>query len=145
MNVAVRYMDDVCIAHSNKRKLKQAIARIEEFLTQKKLQLKRTPVIHKVDDVPIRFLGISFRRGKTTLVDDLFLRIKRIVARIARKPVLNIHDAKRIVSYAGHFKHLNTRRAFVKYIGEKINIKKCRAFISRKERNRNAVESSRSK
>lgn len=145
VNTAVRYMDDICLLHSNKRKLRRAIASIEEFLAKRKLTLKRTPVIHKVDDVPIKFLGIMFRRGRLTMASELFLRITRIVSRIAKKPILNVHDAKRIVSYSGHFKHLDTRKAFAKYIGDKINIKKCRVIISRKERNRNAVETGGSK
>lgn len=145
INVEVRYMDDIFLAHGNKRKLRNAIASVESFLAQRKLALKSTPAIHKIDDVPVRFLGVLFRRGKTTLTGELFLRITRIVSRIAKKPILNVHDAKRIVSYAGHFKHLDTRKAFMKYIGSKITIKKCRVMISRKERNRNVMETGGSK
>ena len=46
-SVYVRYMDDILIFSSNKRKLKNICAKINEYLGKIRLRLKREPAVHK--------------------------------------------------------------------------------------------------
>ena len=142
MNTVVRYMDDIIIIHSNKRRMKRALARAEAFLEERKLKLKQAPAIHLVDKVAINYIGATLARGKTTLGSRMFLKAKRAATKVAKKQKPTLYDARKMVSYAGQFKHYNTRKAFVKYVDQKVSIKKCRAIISEKERNKNAMDKS---
>lgn len=144
MNTVVRYMDDIIILHSNKRKMQQALKKAEAFLKERGLRFKQPPAIHLVDKVTINYIGATLTRGKTVLGSRMFLKAKRAATKISKKDKPTIYDARKIVSYAGQFKHYNTRKAFAKYIGQNVNIKKCRAIISEKERAENVMDKSRS-
>lgn len=139
-----RYMDDGLILHSNKRKLKHALQLAKTWLNAHGLDFKRPPAIHRTRLAKINYIGYTFSPRKTVLAGKTFVRIRRIINRIGKKAGINIHDAKRIVSYAGQFKSTDTRTAFAKYIAAKADVKKCRRLISYYERGqRNAVAENR--
>ena len=132
--IAVRYVDDILIMDSNKRRIKRAIAYVKEFLTARRLSLKREPAIHKTDKQKITFIGIVFTREKRTMNSAAFLRACRTARRIGKKHKLTIYDARKMISYAGQFKHTNTRAAFKKYIKDNVSLKACRAKIQRRDK-----------
>ena len=134
VQVVVRYVDDILLMDSNKRRLKKAIAFVKAFLAKIKLALKREPSIHKVDKQKITFIGLVFTRGKTTMNAAAFLRACRTAKHIGKKRKLTIYDARKMLSYAGQFKHTNTRGAFKKYIEPNVNLKACRAKIQRRDK-----------
>lgn len=140
VNFYTRYMDDGLILHSNKRQLKRALQLAKMWLNTHGLDFKRPPAIHRTRLVKINYIGYTFSPGKTVLAGRTFLRIRRIINRIGKKKRINIHDAKRVISYAGQFKSTDTRTAFAKYIAVKADVKKCRQIISHHERGQhNAV------
>lgn len=143
MNTVVRYMDDIIIIHGNKRKMKKALEGVEAFLDEHKLKLKQAPAIHLVDKVAINYIGATLVRGKTTLGSRMFLKAKRAATKISKKDKPTLYDARKMVSYAGQFKHYDTRKAFAKHIEQKVNIKECRGIISEKERAKNVMDKSR--
>lgn len=65
----IRYMDDMIILGSNKRKLNKLKEEINEYLkSELDLELKSSSGVFKIsDETPIDFLGYKFSYGKTTL------------------------------------------------------------------------------
>lgn len=72
----LRYMDDMVILGSNKRKLKQLMNEISENLKSLKLELKHTSCIFSIEDRDIDFIGYRFSYGKTTLRKTILHRAK---------------------------------------------------------------------
>lgn len=132
--VVVRYVDDILLMDSNKRRLKKAVAAVKTFLAARKLRLKREPAIHRTDKCKITFIGFVFTRGKTIMNAAAFLRACRTARHIGKKRKLTIYDARRVLSYCGMFKHTNTRKAFAKYIAPNVDIRKCREKIQRRDK-----------
>lgn len=135
----VRYNDDMLLFSSNKRKLKRTASEIESYLHSIGLKLKAAPQIHLFDKNKIRYIGATISRGKMVLVPKIFLKAKRTAKRISIKERMTAYDAKRLLSYAGRFKHLDTRNAYYKYIAV-VSVRKCRAIISRQARRKNNVD-----
>ena len=133
----VRYMDDVLIIHSNKRKLQKALNAARDWLNDYGLSFKRPPAIHRVRLVKINYIGYTLTPDKTVLCSATYLKIRRTINRISKKPAINIYDARRVVSYAGQFKAADTRGAFKRHIAAKVSVKKCRQIISRGKRRHN--------
>lgn len=130
--VYVRYMDDILIFSGNKRKLKKICLKIEEKLATIGLSIKRQAAIHKFGQQSrsVDFMGFLFTRQKTVLRDKVFLRTRRALSRIAKKPRLNKFDACRIVSMAGRFKNADMRAAFGRLFLSVVSIRACRRIIS---------------
>ena len=128
----VRYNDDMLLMSGNKRKLKETIEMVREYLAGIGLELKNEPQIHKLNDVPIHFIGMKVYREKIILASKVFLRARRTAAKIRKKGFITIYDARKIISYSGRFKHFNTRLAYRKYIEGNVKRKKCRKIISKK-------------
>ena len=132
--VVVRYVDDILLMDSNKRRLQKAVKAVEAFLDERKLRLKRAAAIHRVDKQKITFIGLVFSRGKVAMNAAAFLRACRAARRIGKKRKLTVYDARKMISYAGQFKHTNTRGAFKKYIAPNVSLKACRAKIRRRDK-----------
>lgn len=143
MYFVARYMDDIIIIHSNKRKMLKAITAAEEYLKSIGLQLKQQPAIHKVDDVPISYIGATITREKAVMRPAPFLRAKRTAKRLAKKKKLSVYDARKILSMSGQFKHLNTHQAYNRYIAAYVSKRRCRHIVSRKDRENNVVDKKR--
>ena len=143
MYFVARYMDDIIIIHSNKRKMLKAITAAEDYLKSIGLQLKQQPAIHKVDDVPISYIGATITREKAVMRPAPFLRAKRTAKRLAKKKKLSVYDARKILSMSGQFKHLNTHQAYKRYIAAYVSKRRCRHIVSRKDRENNVVDKKR--
>ena len=64
----IRYMDDMLIMGSNKRKLAQLKGEISQYLHNNlKLELKNTTRIFSIAECPIDYIGFRFSYGKTVL------------------------------------------------------------------------------
>ena len=94
----LRYVDDMVLLDSNKKKLRAARLKIEQFLNNKYLKLKSNWRVFRVDKRPIDFLGFRFYRNKTFLRKRLCLRIKRRIKKIYKKKHLNYIDACAVLS-----------------------------------------------
>ena len=68
----IRYMDDMIILGSNKRKLERLMNEITEFLATLSLELKNTSCIFDISTRDIDFIGYRFSYGKTTLRKGIF-------------------------------------------------------------------------
>ena len=126
----VRYVDDLVILGSNKRKLHRARADVESFLSAKGLHLKGDWQVFPISKRDIDFLGMRFYRDKTTLRRRTSLRIRRRVARIAKKGRLSYLDAAAIISYWGWIKHTDSYRFYHKYVRPIVTIADARRVVS---------------
>ena len=143
INVYVRYIDDMILFHSDKRKLMHAVNVIICELSKLGLQLKYQPAIHLLDKQKVTFVGFQISRNIIKLNDRAFLRTTRSINKISKKKQLNVFDAMRVVSSVGKFKYINGKLAFQKYVTNKISLKHCVALISRKDRCKNGMAKSR--
>ena len=98
------------------------------------LSLKGESQIHILDKHSIRYIGTTIRRNKIVLAPKVFLKAKRAAARMRKKGYITLYDARKMLSYAGRFKRLDTRMAYLKYLECNVKHKKCRKIISKGDR-----------
>lgn len=129
----IRYMDDIVLFSSNKRKLRYIKEEIENFLTNEGLELKDNWKLFLTDSRPLDFLGFRFYRDHITLRRRNALRIKRRVKKIKRRFELYGHirlqDASAMVSYFGWIKNSNSYHYYIKNIQKYITLKQCKEVI----------------
>lgn len=158
----VRYMDDIVCFGANKRDLKTALERIENYCSEKlKLVIKKNKQIfplskeipltekelearqkakksikNKVKEIgrALDFMGFLFRRTRTTIRKAILYRITRKVRKVAKKEKANWYDASNIISRMGYFKHADAYNVYLERVKPYVNIKKLKKIISKHER-----------
>lgn len=133
----VRYVDDLVILGSNKRKLHAARRSISSYLDNIDLKMKDDWQVFKVNDRAIDFLGFRFFRYKTILRKRTALRIRRRIVKIQKKGYLNYKDACAVVSYWGWIKRSNSFNFYHKYVKPIVTIKKAKRKVSEYAKARN--------
>ncbi|MZQ75273.1 MAG: reverse transcriptase [Peptoclostridium sp.] len=131
---AIRYMDDIVMFGSNKKKLHKARKLIAEYLETLKLRLKCNYQVFKTDSRPLDFLGFRFYRDHITLRRRNALRIRRRAIRIKKKGYFNLKDSAAMLSYLGWIYHSDSHKYFKKCIEPNINIEKMKDVIRRESR-----------
>ena len=126
----IRYVDDLVLLGSNKRKLHKARKAIETHLNSIRLSVKGNWQVFRVDKRAIDFLGFRFFRNKTILRKRNALRIRRRVRKIAEKGYLNEKDASAIISYWGWIKRSNSFYFYHKYVKPVVPVKLARKVVS---------------
>lgn len=106
-----RYVDDMVIYGSNKRKLHNMKDQIETYLQEQLgLELKDNWQVYLFDYVKkdgthvgrdLDFMGFRFYRDRTTLRRSIMLRATRKASRISKKDRITIHDCRQMLSYLG--------------------------------------------
>lgn len=155
----VRYMDDIVCFGANKRDLKTALERIENYCSEKLgLTIKKNKQIFplskeialtaatqgkaalaagkKTKEIgrALDFMGFLFRRTRTTIRKSILYRITRKVRKVARKETVNWYDASSIVSRMGYFKHTDAYNVYLERVKPYVNIKKLKKIISKHEK-----------
>jgi hypothetical protein len=118
----IRYVDDLIILGSNKRKLHQVKLAIDKYLDTLHLAVKQDWQLFLITTRAIDFLGLRFFRRKTILRKRNALRIRRRIEKINKKNVMTRQDACAIVSYWGWIKRCDSYRFYNKYIKSKVSI-----------------------
>lgn len=131
----VRYMDDMCILHNNKRKLHRARDEIVKILNQIGLKLKYNHQVFRIKGRGVQFLSYRFYYGYTVMKKSLMYRISRKMKRVGKSPTL--HNAMSAVSYMGILKHCNSFNFRRLHVYPYVSIKKCKGVISHESRNLN--------
>lgn len=143
-----RYMDDMIVFGSNKRKLHRIKDRIEEWLNDRGMQLKSNWQVFRFDYIkngehygrPLDFIGFEFWRDKTVLRKALMLKLTRKAKKINKKGYCTIHDARQLMSYFGWVDWVDCYKLYVEYVAPYIQIKKCRDYISQYDKKHNELQ-----
>lgn len=143
----MRYMDDMVLFGSNKKKLHAAVKRIAEEIAPLGLHLKRNWQVFRVDYTDksrkrrgrdVDFMGFRFFRDKTIMRKRISLRARRLAARISKQKNASFKQAAAMLSYMGWFKYSDSLGYYEKYIKPKINITKLKGVVSNENRKRNS-------
>jgi hypothetical protein len=125
----IRYVDDLVILSGNKKELHQARKKIKNYLNGQNLKLKPDWQVFLISKRFIDFLGLKFYREKITLRKANSLRIRRRMAKISKKKILNYLDACAVVSYWGWIKRSDSYNFYLKYFRSKISLAKAKGVI----------------
>lgn len=125
----MRYIDDMVLFGSNKRKLHQAKRELDDLLHQHGLLIKGNWQVFRVDDRGVDFLGLRFYRHKVILRKRNALRIRRRVKRMAKRELL-VSDAQALMSYWGWIKRSNSFYFYQSHVAKFVTVKKARNLLS---------------
>lgn len=103
----VRYVDDMVLVDSNKRKLHKAIKAIAAYLGTIGLSLKGNWQVWKLNSRPIDFVGFRFYKNKTVLRKKIFFRLCRRTRKIKKTGYITTHQAMSMLSLVGWLSHIN--------------------------------------
>ena len=126
----VRYVDDLVLLGSNKKKLHKAREAISDYLNNINLSLKGDWQVFKVNSRAIDFLGFRFYRNKTILRKPNALRIRRRMRKIQKKDVLTSKDACAVVSYWGWIKRSDSYNFYHKYVKPIVSVGYAKKVVS---------------
>lgn len=125
----LRYVDDLVLFSSNKRKLQKSIRLITEYLKKDKLIVKKNYQVFNIDYRDIDFLGYRFFRNKTILRKRIMLRISKRARKIYKKGA-TVKDASAILSYYGWIKHSDSYNFYRNYIKKYVKINDMKKIVS---------------
>lgn len=103
----VRYVDDMVLLDTNKRKLRKAIGKMEEFLSTLGLHLKANYQVWKVHSRPIDFVGFRFYKNRVHLRKKIFYRLCRRVRKVKKSEYITVSQARGLLSLLGWLSHIN--------------------------------------
>lgn len=139
----IRYMDDMVIFSSNKKKLAEMRKEIDNYLKdQLGLRLKENWQIYRFHYVKngvdkgrdLDFLGFRFYRNKTTLRRSIMLKATRKAKKINTKEKATIYDIRQMLSYNGWLKYTDTYNMYLARIKPYVNIQYLKRRMSNYDR-----------
>lgn len=133
----LRYVDDLVLLGTNKKKLHKVRLVVSKYLQTLNLRLKDNWQVFKVNSRDIDFLGFRFFRDKTILRKRNALRIRRRIKKIYRKGFLNYRDACAIISYWGWIKRSDSYNFYHKRVKVFIDINTAKKVVSKHAKIRN--------
>lgn len=129
----IRYMDNIWILGTNKRKLRRARDEIGRYCrTELHVRLKGSTQVFRFehiiseDEARGRFmecLGFVVHENRVTLRKNILKRIRARAYRIHRKGRMTARDASALVSYGGWIKHTCMQEYYKEYIKPKADLK----------------------
>ena len=136
-----RYMDDMVVFGSNKRRLHEMRRLVDQYLRDE-LGLEMNPkwqvfLFHYVrkdgKEVgrDLDFMGFRFYRNRTILRKTLMLRATRKAKRIAKKQGKTVYDCKQMLSYKGWITPTDTYGMYRKRIKPYVSFRNLRETVSR--------------
>ena len=135
----IRYMDDMVIFGSNKKKLHETRRDIADYLSiNLGLKLKDNWQVFRFDfDGRYRcldFMGFKFYRNRTTLRRSIMLKASRKAKRMRKecgRNRLTIYTVRQMLSYLGWINCTNVYEFYFKFIKPYVNFGKLRKYVSR--------------
>lgn len=106
----IRYVDDMVIFDSNKKKLHNIRKSISEYLEENLgLEMKDNWQVFRFDYIQngehhgrhLDFMGFKFYRDKTTIRKSIMLRFTRKALKISKKENITIYDIRQILASLG--------------------------------------------
>lgn len=130
----VRYVDDMVLFDSSKRRLHKALEFIEAEVKATKQTVKDNWQVFILSKRPLDFLGFKFHPNKTTIRKSIMLRISRKARTIARAAYASIRNAHAKVSYIGYIVNSDSQRFYEKWVRPFVNIKHLKGVIADEDR-----------
>lgn len=130
----VRYVDDMVLFDSSKRRLHKALEFIEAEVKATKQTVKNNWQVFILSKRPLDFLGFKFYPNKTTIRKSIMLRISRKARTIARAAYASIRNAHAMVSYIGYIVNSDSQRFYEKWVRPFVNIKHLKGVIADEDR-----------
>jgi hypothetical protein len=127
----VRYVDDMVLLDTNKRKLHKAIIAMNEFLHTIGLKLKGNYQVWKVNSRPIDFVGFRFYQNKTLLRKKIFFRLCRRVRKVKKTEYITVHQAQGLMSLLGWLSNINGWRFYREHIYKYVTKSKLKNIVSK--------------
>lgn len=105
-----RYVDDVVILDSNRRRLFKAKARISEYLDKERLKLKPNWSVFQTSKRAIDFVGYQMRsNGRTTIRKRIWRNVRRNILKISHHGI-TLKRAQTFMSYYGYIKNSSSHK-----------------------------------
>lgn len=150
----MRYMDDMVIFSSNKRKLAAYRREIEKYLQEKlNLRLREDWQIFRFDYItkevdektgerkhkgrPLDYMGLVFYRDRVILRESTMLNATRTARKISKQEKPSIYLLKRMMAYKGYVEHTDTYGMYLEYIKPCVTFQYCQRRISKHDKRRN--------
>lgn len=139
----IRYMDDMVIFGSNKRKLHQIREKISEYLNDKlDVKLKDNWQVFRFDYIKngkhygrcLDFMGFKFYRDRIILRRNIMLKATRKAKKLSKKYKITIYDIRQMMSYLGWIDCTDTYGMYEKYIKPYVNFRYCKKRLSNYDR-----------
>ena len=139
----MRYMDDMVLFGSNKKKLHAVVKLIAARLAPLGLKLKANWQVFRVDYIDrkgkrrgrdIDFMGFRFFRDRVIMRKKIALRARRLAKRISKCKKVSFHKAAAMISYCGWFKYTASAEYRKKYIDPYIKISLLKGVIRNENR-----------
>lgn len=130
----VRYVDDIVLFDTSKKRLHKAVRFISEELNKVNMTLKHTWQVFRLKKRPLDFLGYRFYTDHVVLRKSIMYRISRKARTIAKKGYASFVDAAGMVSYMGYIKNTDSYRFWEKHVKPYVNIKQLKGVISNENR-----------
>ena len=103
----VRYVDDMVLIDTNKRKLHRAVKSINEYLHAIGLKLEGNWQVWHIDSRPIDFVGFRFYNNKTLLRKKIFFKLCRRIRKIKKTGYITPQQAMSLLSLIGWLSQIN--------------------------------------
>lgn len=141
----IRYMDDMVIFGSNKRRLHQIRKDIEKYLeTEMGLSLKNNWQVFRFAYIKngkeygrdLDFMGFRFYRNRTVLRKSIMYRATRKAKKVGKKEKPTIYDIRQMLSYFGWLDCTDTYCVYFYYIKPYVDFQKCKRRISNYDKRR---------
>lgn len=141
----VRYMDDMVVFSSNKRKLHKMRLEIERYLqTELGLELNSIWQVFRFDYIKdgkhrgrdLDFMGFRFWRDRTTLRRSIWYNICRKARKIGKKNKVSIYDARQMLAALGWIKATNVYAGYMRFVRPYVNFQTMKRKISLYDRRR---------
>jgi len=114
----IRYMDDLVIFSSNKRKLHKMFVVLKNKIEQEGLEVKGNWQIFNSEKRRLDFCGFVFTRDKTFIRKRITKNMRKKYFRFNKEHTK--HNAQSMLSYYGWVKHTNSYVLYKKYFNLKL-------------------------
>lgn len=151
-DIQVRYMDDITVFSSNKRKLRNLLVEIRKALGRiLRLKIKNNWTIAKFDyngkGRYLDFMGFKFYRNRVTIRKRIMIRATRLATRIHNKLQSGQRFYRKhiraMVSLLGWFTWTDSYRCYQQRIKPLINVRRLKNLISRMDRRESRLRNER--
>lgn len=149
-----RYMDDMVIFGSSKRKLHRMREAISAELEKLGLEMKGNWQVFrfayrrcgKEHGRDLDFMGFRFFRDRVVLRRSIMMKAARKAARMAKKKrsggKVSVYECRQILSYLGWIDHTDTYRMYTERVKPFVSVRRMKKRIGGFERRQHAVQDS---